>query len=82
MIVRLTVCGSCLQRCPEIQLTIEDLQRLLGSELELNSLECMAACDDIPAAMIDYDYWPHISAAGLYARVLAQANKLSHQAGR
>ena len=35
-------------------------------EIILIELECMAACDDVPAVMLDYDYHPQVSPVELH----------------
>ncbi len=39
--------------------------------LHIVELRCMAACDDVPAVMIEYDYYPRITPQELYQRIVA-----------
>jgi NADH:ubiquinone oxidoreductase subunit E len=73
MAIRLTVCSRCLERDPETQRAIEQLQLELADRLQVITLSCMAACDDTPAAMLDYDYLPRICPHALRSKVLDRA---------
>ena len=74
MAIQLTVCSLCLERNPETQQAIEQLQDELGEGLQVISLPCMAACDHAPAALIDYDYFPSLSPQLLRRAVLDRSS--------
>jgi NADH:ubiquinone oxidoreductase subunit E len=69
MAVRLTLCAFCTQSRPEISRTIERLQCHYADDVNVVALRCMAACDDVPAVMIDYDYFPRITPQELWQRI-------------
>ncbi|WP_298816036.1 NAD(P)H-dependent oxidoreductase subunit E [Chloroflexus sp.] len=59
--VELTVCRLCARSRPDIWQTLARLRAAHPGELQIVELDCMAACDDVPAIMIDYDYYPRIT---------------------
>jgi len=52
--------------------TIHDLQCEYPDELFIVELNCMAACEDVPAMLIESEYLPRITPETLYERVRAQ----------
>lgn len=71
MPLRLTLCNLCAQSRPEILQMVECLLREHSGVVQVISLNCMAACDDAPAVMIETDYFPRITPQELYERVSA-----------
>jgi NADH:ubiquinone oxidoreductase subunit E len=41
-------------------------------ELAVVELDCMAACDEVPAVMIEYDFYPQVTPHELIQRVRAE----------
>ncbi len=39
------------------------------NEIEIIELDCMAACDDIPAIMIETKYYAHVAPQDLISRI-------------
>lgn len=72
MPLQLMMCRYCARSRPDVYTMITRLARAHPSELEVIELECMAACDDVPAVMIDTDYFPRIHATELEHEVLAR----------
>lgn len=66
----LTLCALCARSRPDFAAMIERLQKEFPEELRVVSLSCMAACDEVPAVMIETDYFPQISAQELRSRVI------------
>lgn len=65
MTVRLTMCSLCTRSRPEFLRAISQIIAEYRDELIVIELECMAACDDVPAVMLDYDYHPQVSPSEL-----------------
>lgn len=72
MPLTLTVCAVCTASLAPFATVICELLRTYEGQLAVVELNCMAACEDVPAVMIDYDYFPSITPEGLYARIKAQ----------
>ncbi|MDN5273618.1 NAD(P)H-dependent oxidoreductase subunit E [Chloroflexus sp. MS-CIW-1] len=72
--VELTVCRLCARSRPDIWKTLARLRAAHPHELCIVELDCMAACDDVPAIMIDYDYVPRITPQQLIELVEARLN--------
>lgn len=77
MAVRLTLCGLCTPSRPDVYCLIDKLRRDFSAELQVHEVDCMAACDDSPAVMIEYDYYPRVTANLL--RQLVEARIATHQ---
>ncbi|WP_298404618.1 NAD(P)H-dependent oxidoreductase subunit E [uncultured Chloroflexus sp.] len=60
-VVELTVCRLCARSRPDIWQTLARLRAAHPNELHIVELDCMAACDDVPAIMIEYDYHPRVT---------------------
>lgn len=58
MPVTLTFCRLCARSRPDFLQAINRLVDAHPDDLVVEELECMAACDDVPAIMIDTDYIP------------------------
>ncbi len=65
MPVQLTLCRLCTLSRPDIIRTIARLVSTYPNELVVVELDCMAACDDVPAVMIETDYFPKVSPPSL-----------------
>jgi NADH:ubiquinone oxidoreductase subunit E len=65
MPLQLTMCRLCSLSRPEFRRTVDRLTTEYRAELEVVELECMAACDDVPAVMIECDYYPQVSPSDL-----------------
>lgn len=65
MSIQLTMCRLCTHSRPEFRRAVDRLLTTFPNELRLEELECMAACDDVPAVMIETDYYPQVTAADL-----------------
>lgn len=65
MPVQLTMCRFCAQSRPEFLQMIARLAAEYPDELVVEELECMAACDDVPAIMLETDYHPQLSPTDL-----------------
>jgi NADH:ubiquinone oxidoreductase subunit E len=61
MPLQLTMCRLCSQSRPEFLRAVAQLVALYPDDIELVELECMAACDDVPAVMIETDYHPQVA---------------------
>lgn len=73
--LQLIICSSCLASQPDMQHAIEELQAELGNQLDITRLDCMAACDDVPAVMIEHAYCPRLSPHSLRRRILDAIDK-------
>ena len=71
MALQLIICSSCLSTQPDMQRAIEELQAELGDQIDIMRLECMAACNDVPAVMIELAYCPRLSPSSLRHQVMA-----------
>ena len=65
MPIQLMLCSLCTQSRPDFLRTLARLIAEYPHELCVVELECMAACDDVPAIMLETDYHPQLSAADL-----------------
>lgn len=70
MPLQLIICRYCARSRPAFYNMVARLARAHPEELEVIELECMAACDDVPAVMIDTDYFPRMPPAELECEVL------------
>lgn len=69
MPLRLTLCKLCTKSRPAFARMVEQLRCEYEPELVVIELECMAACDDVPAVMLELDYFPQLSPQELRAHV-------------
>jgi NADH:ubiquinone oxidoreductase subunit E len=60
MPLQLTMCRLCTRSRPEFLRAVRQLAATYPDKIEVVELECMAACDDVPAIMIDTDYHPQM----------------------
>lgn len=65
MPVQVTMCRLCARSRPEFLQALLELLAAHPNELVVEELECMAACDDVPALMIETDYYPQVRACEL-----------------
>jgi len=76
MPVQLTLCRRCTRNRPEFRRTLAQLANNYPHDLAVEELECMAACDDVPAIMIETDYYPRVPPTELIrlveARIIAE----------
>lgn len=61
MPVQLTMCRFCIRSRPEVQRTVAQLVKEFPNQIEVEELDCIAACDDVPAIMIETDYYPQVA---------------------
>ncbi|MBP1465572.1 NAD(P)H-dependent oxidoreductase subunit E [Candidatus Chloroploca sp. M-50] len=71
MPVQLTMCRFCIRSRPEVQRTVAQLVKEFPNQVEVEELDCMAACDDVPAIMIETDYHPQVAPCEL-ARLIRE----------
>jgi NADH:ubiquinone oxidoreductase subunit E len=69
MPVTLTICRLCARSRPEFLETIAGLLAAHPGELVVQELECMAACDDVPAIMVETDYLPQARPSDLICAI-------------
>ncbi|HMQ30460.1 MAG TPA: NAD(P)H-dependent oxidoreductase subunit E [Chloroflexaceae bacterium] len=69
MPVQLIMCRLCSRSRPEFLQAIAQLSADHPDDLLVEELECMAACDDVPAVMIETDYFPQVHPCELIALV-------------
>lgn len=69
MPVELIMCRLCSRSRPEFLRAIAQLSADYPDDLLIRELECMAACDDVPAVMLETDYFPRIPPCELIALV-------------
>jgi hypothetical protein len=65
MALYVTLCRTCTRSRPELSRMVSQLIGAYAHELVIVELECMAACDDMPALMLDAEYFPEITAEEL-----------------
>jgi NADH:ubiquinone oxidoreductase subunit E len=65
MPVQLMMCRLCARSRPEFLQAITQLIAAYPDQLVVEELECMAACDDVPAVMLETDYLPQVSPCDL-----------------
>jgi NADH:ubiquinone oxidoreductase subunit E len=61
MPLQMTMCRLCTRSRPEFLCAVAELAADYPQELEIVELDCMAACDDVPAVMLEIDYYPQIA---------------------
>jgi hypothetical protein len=75
MPIEITFCRLCSRSRPAFLAAVRQLAAEHPNDLIIVELECMAACDDVPAVMIETDYYPQVTPNELIARVHAQIGK-------
>jgi NADH:ubiquinone oxidoreductase subunit E len=80
MPVQLTICRLCIGSRPDVLEEVARLSAAFPDELLVVELDCMAACDDVPAVMVETDYFPQVSPCGLSAAVREQLSALERTA--
>jgi hypothetical protein len=61
MPIQLTICRLCIRSRPDVFNTVLQLAAAFPQDLIVVELECMAACDDVPAVMVETDYFPQVA---------------------
>ena len=69
MPVQLTICRLCIGSRPDVLQEVARLSAAFPDELLVVELDCMAACDDVPAVMVETDYYPQVSPCSLSVAV-------------
>ncbi|NTU81757.1 MAG: hypothetical protein HGA45_20660 [Chloroflexales bacterium] len=69
MSVQLTLCRLCARSRPEFLRALAKLTATYPNDLIIEELECIAACDDVPAIMLETSYYPQVSPGELIALV-------------
>jgi NADH:ubiquinone oxidoreductase subunit E len=69
MPIQLTMCRLCTRSRPDFLRTVAKLVKEHPDDLFVVELDCMAACDDVPAIMVEYDYHPQVTPQELTAAV-------------
>lgn len=72
MPIEITFCALCTRSRPEFLDIVDQLRYEYPDDLCIVTLNCMAACDDVPAVMINIDYRPRITPDDLYNTIKAQ----------
>ncbi|PDW04154.1 NAD(P)H-dependent oxidoreductase subunit E [Candidatus Viridilinea mediisalina] len=72
MRVQLTVCRFCTRSRPEFCRTVAELAQTYPNEIAIEELDCMAACEDVPAVMIEEDYYAQLPPCELIRLVEAK----------
>ncbi|NNJ10276.1 hypothetical protein EKD04_008045 [Chloroflexales bacterium ZM16-3] len=60
MPLQLTMCRLCARSRPDFLRAVAQLVASYPGEIDVVELECMAACDDVPAIMVDTSYYPQV----------------------
>jgi len=60
MPLQLTICRLCTRSRPEFQRAVTQLAQAYPGDIEVVELDCMAACDEVPAVMIEASYYPQM----------------------
>lgn len=60
MPIQLTMCRLCTGSRPEFERAVNQLIAENPEAIDLVELECMAACDDVPAVMVETDYYAQV----------------------
>lgn len=74
MIINLVYCHTCTMYDEEFLGTIGQLKETYQDDLHVVTVDCMAACDQAPAVMLEYDYVPKAKPRDLTRRVARLAN--------
>ena len=69
MSVQLTLCRLCIRSRPEFLRALANLAATYPDDLIVQELDCMAACDEVPAIMVETDFYPQVSPSDLVALV-------------
>lgn len=72
----LIFCRQCAISRPNFLATVKRLATTHPQDIRLVELDCMAACDDVPAAMIDTDYFPRVNPREFEREVLERLRAL------
>lgn len=80
MPVELTICRLCIGSRPDVLATVARLAASFPDQLLVVELECMAACDDVPAVMLETDYFPQVSPCSLRQVVEERVGSLTRAA--
>ncbi|NJN17266.1 MAG: hypothetical protein HC822_13810 [Oscillochloris sp.] len=65
----LMTCRLCTRSRPEFRQAIDQLANRYQGQLAVIELDCMAACDDVPAVMIETDYYAKVAPCALIALI-------------
>jgi NADH:ubiquinone oxidoreductase subunit E len=68
------MCSICTLSRPEFLRTVARLIAEHGDQLVVVEVDCMAACDDVPAVMLNYSYYPQVNPNELPALVCKMVN--------
>ncbi|NTV62074.1 MAG: hypothetical protein HGA65_00865 [Oscillochloris sp.] len=60
MPLQLTLCRLCARSRPDFLRAIAQLATEYPGKIEIIELDCMAACDDVPAVMVETDYFSQV----------------------
>ena len=69
MPLHLTMCRLCTRSRPDLLRAISQLTASYRDEIEIIELDCIAACDDVPAVMIETSYYARVAPQDLISRV-------------
>jgi hypothetical protein len=72
MPIQITFCRLCSRSRPAFLAAIHELLAHYPNDLIIVELDCMAACDDVPAVMIESDYFPQVTPHELIAQIRSQ----------
>lgn len=56
--LELTLCKFCARSRPDFLRALAQLQAAYPHDIVVEELDCMAACDDVPAIMVDTEFYP------------------------
>jgi hypothetical protein len=82
MPVQLTICRLCIGSRPDVLNAVSRLAADHPDEVVVVELDCMAACDDVPAVMVETDYFPRVSPCELRYVVGERIGSLERTAGQ
>ncbi|MEI6179913.1 MAG: hypothetical protein WCP31_04105 [Chloroflexales bacterium] len=69
MPVQLTLCRFCTRSRPDFLRAVAKLANTFPDDLIVQELDCIAACDEVPAIMVETNYYPHVTASELITLV-------------
>lgn len=72
MPLQLTLCRVCTRSRPDFLRTIAQLRAENPGQIEVVELDCMAACDEMPALLVSTQYYAHIGPQDLVRIVREQ----------
>ncbi len=78
MAIQLTLCRLCTRNRPDFHCAVAKLLATFPEHVVIEELDCIAACDEVPAVMIEADFFPQVDP---YQLITIVQRRISEQTG-